>query len=220
MKLCVRNLALRYGDNIIFEDLSFDLNAGELLGIRGGNGAGKSSLCLCLAGLIGYDNQATTSGTISYDKRLISELTAAERCAAVGMIFQNPDNQLFAPLVLEEVAFAPENLAIPLDKMIGIVDDTLKSCEIEHLKHARTNALSGGEKQLVAIAAVLAMKPAVLIADEITARIDMERKAIVRQLLVDYATAGGSVVFVSHSEGDMSIATKILNMERGKNYAH
>jgi energy-coupling factor transporter ATP-binding protein EcfA2 len=220
MKLSVRNLTLSYSTDTIFENLSFDLNEGEILGIRGGNGSGKSSLCLCLAGLIDYENQGETSGMIRYGGRLISELTAAERCRAVGIIFQNPDNHLFAPLVSEELAFAPENLAVPHKEIHRLVDEALSLCRIKHLKTARTNALSGGEKQLVAIASVLTMKPRVLIADEITARIDAEKVNVIRKILTDYAASGGSVIFVSHSEKDLSIATKILSMERGKNYAY
>ncbi len=220
MKLSVRNISLKYGNDTIFENLSFDLKEGELLGIKGGNGSGKSSLCLCLAGLIDYDNQANASGKIRYDGRLLSELTAAERCKYVGIIFQNPENQLFSPLVQEELAFAPENLAVSREEMRRRLDDALSLCGIEHLKSSRTGTLSGGEKQLIAIASVLTMKPSLLIADEITARIDITRKATVRKILADYCASGGSVIFVSHTEKDLSIATKTLSMERGKNYAH
>lgn len=100
-----------------------------------------------------------------------------------------------------------------------LVDNALKLCNIEYLRNAKTTALSGGEKQLVAIAAVLTMQPKILIADEITSNIDMERKETVRGILTDYAKNGGSVIMVSHIEKDMAIANRIITMERGKDYA-
>lgn len=220
MKLVAENLGLIYDKSLIFKNLSLSLSEGEILAVKGGNGSGKSSLCLCLGGLMDKSvENVKYRGKITYDGKILDEMSVAERCAAVGMIFQNPDNQLFSPIVLDELAFAPENLAVPREEIQKRVDDALNLCQITHLKNARTNMLSGGEKQLVAIAAVLTMQPKILIADEITSRIDMDRKELVRKILLDFASRGGGVVMVSHNDKDLEIATRIITLTRGKNYA-
>ncbi|HQC55005.1 MAG TPA: ABC transporter ATP-binding protein [Clostridia bacterium] len=219
MNLKVNKLGLKYGKTVIFNNLSFELNEGEILGFKGHNGSGKSSLCLCLAGLFEEEfARDNIRGEILYNGVNLNDMTIADRCNAFGLIFQNPDNQLFSPLVIEELAFAPENLNIERKEMEKRINDALKICKIEHLKHAKTNALSGGEKQLVAIASILTMQPKVLIADEITSRIDKEKIDDIRQILVDFAQNGGSVVMISHNENDLKIANRIITLERGKNY--
>lgn len=221
MRLSVENLSLRFGKNIVFRNLSFSLAEGEILALSGGNGSGKSSLCLSLCGLLDADTAGVSlSGSVLYDGKNLSDMTIAERCRAVGMIFQNPDNQLFSPLVIEELAFAPENLAVPRDEILERIEKALALCGIQHLKNAKTNALSGGEKQLVAIAAVLTMQPEILIADEITARVDADHREMVRNILIDFAKSGGSVITVSHNPTDLNIAGRIIKTERGKDYAN
>lgn len=220
MILSVENLGLKLGNTLIFKHLSFELAKGEILAVKGGNGSGKSSLCLCMGGLLELDSSDVKfRGRVLYDGKDILDMSVAERAHAVGLIFQNPDNQLFSPLVIEELAFAPENLGLPRDVIKKRLDNALAVCGIEHLKNAYTNSLSGGEKQLVAIAAVLTMQPEVLIADEITARIDTDRKDTVRKILKDFAANGGIVVMISHNERDLDIATRVITLERGKDYA-
>lgn len=218
MNLAAEKLCLNYGDTTIFRNLSLSLGKGEILALKGANGSGKSSLCLCLGGLIGAERGIEFRGGIFYDKKPLQTMTIGQRCRAVGMIFQNPDNQLFSPLVIEELAFAPENLALPRAEIIARIDEALTLCGIEHLRKARTNSLSGGEKQLVAIASVLTMKPAILIADEITSRIDREKKETVRKILLSFAAQGGGVILVSHNPQDLAIATKTIELEKGKDY--
>lgn len=221
MIISVENLGLKFGDNLIFKHLSFELAKGEILAVKGGNGSGKSSLCLCLGGLLEPDPpDVKFRGQVLYDGKNVLDMSVADRARAVGLIFQNPDNQLFSPLVIEELAFAPENLAVPREEIKKRVDNALAVCGIEHLKNASTSTLSGGEKQLVAIASVLTMQPEVLIADEITSRIDTDRKDTVRKILKDFAASGGIVVIVSHNERDLDIASRFITLERGKNYAN
>jgi energy-coupling factor transport system ATP-binding protein len=221
LKLTVAGIGLAYGNTLIFKNLSFALNEGEILAIRGSNGSGKSSLCLCLAGLLDADGENVKfRGDIFYDDKNLNDMTLAQKCGAVGIVFQNPDTQLFSPLVIEELAFAPENLALPREEIKSRVDDALKKCGIEHLKNCKTNSLSGGEKQLAAIASVLTMRPKILIADEITSRVDADKKHAVRKILTDFAASGGSVITVAHSEKDIAIASRVIDLERGKDYAN
>lgn len=219
MSLTASRLSLSYNDIPIFRNLSLDLSGGEILAIKGDNGSGKTSLCLMLCGLIDSQKQGVfCSGSVYYDGKPLDSLSISQRCAAVGIIFQDPDSQLFSPLVIEEAAFAPENLALPRHEIIRRVDEALLQCGISHLKNARTNELSGGEKQLVAIASVLAMQPKILIADEITSRIDMQKKDAVRSILKDFAAKGGSVIMVSHNPSDIAVAHRVIQLKRGKDY--
>lgn len=221
MKLEARNLALSYSGAAIFKNLSFEVSCGEIVAIAGPNGSGKSSLALCLSGLLDRDAENVEfGGRIFYGGKNVFGMTVAERCAAVGAVFQNPDNQLFSPLVAEELAFAPENLCLPREEIARRVDGALEACGITSLKNARTADLSGGEKQLVAVAAVLTMKPLFLIADEITARADAEKKKVLREILVGHARNGGGVIMVSHSDEDLSIADRVIVMERGRDYGN
>ncbi len=221
MILTVDHIGLAYGNSLIFKNLSFNLNEGEILAVRGGNGSGKSSLCLCLSGLVDADgDRVKFRGNIFYDDKNLRDMSIAEKCRAVGVVFQNPDSQLFSPLVIEELAFAPENLALPREEIKLRVADAVKKCGIDNIINQKTNSLSGGEKQLVAIASVLTMRSKILITDEITSRIDIDRKETIRKIITDFAADGGSVIMVSHNEKDLKIAHRVLTLERGKDYAN
>jgi energy-coupling factor transport system ATP-binding protein len=208
--LIVKDLTLKYGEKTIFENLSFKLEKGQILAIKGKNGSGKTSLCLIVAGLLKNEENTQISGDVFYDGKNVYGLTVFEKCIEVGLVFQNPDNQIFSPLVIEEIVFAPENLAIVREEMERRLENTLRLCGIEHLKSKKTSELSGGEKQLLALAGVLSMQPKLLIVDEITSRIDFENKEKVRRVLSDYAKMGNSVIMVTHSEKDLVLADKLL----------
>lgn len=221
MILEIKNLSLKYDNNLIFKNISLTCNDGDILAIRGNNGSGKTSLCLSICNLINLDAENVKfKGEILIDGKEISEMTLLEKTENFGIIFQNPDNQLFSPLVIEELAFAPENMGLSREEIKSRIDDAIKLCNINHLISSKTNSLSGGEKQLVAIASVLTQKPKVLIADEITSRIDLDKKDLVRNILINHAKNGGIVIMVSHSKKDLDLATKTIELIRGKDYAN
>lgn len=206
----VKNLSLSYAERKVIKNLSFVLDKNEVIGLYGKNGSGKSSLCLAIGNL---NNQAVIEGEILIDGKSIFDMTIAEKCSAVGMIFQEPDTQLFSPTVEDELAFAPENLCIERNEIEQRIDQALKLCGIEKLKYRNTNSLSGGEKQLVAIASVLTMSPKILIADEITAKVDNKNRLIIKDILRKFANNGASVLFVSHNKEDLLIADRRIELE-------
>lgn len=214
MILKVENLSISYGNNIVVDNLSFDILEGELLLVCGKNGAGKSSICLAIAGLI--SEEATVTGKIVVDGKEFCTLTRAEKSQLLGIIFQNPETQLFSPTVEDELSFAPENLCLDREEIEKRICYALELCDISHLRKRETNSLSGGEKQLVAIASVLTMKPKILLADEITSRIDCEGRIKIRACLKNYAQEGKSVLFISHNKDDKEICNRILTLDKGK----
>lgn len=219
MKLRAKNLSLSYGGLVVFKNLSLKLNEGEILAVQGDNGSGKTSLCHALSGTLTSKEDMVFGGEIFFDEKEINTLSIKEKCQSVGIVFQNPDNHIFSPLVTEELVFALENLGIKREEMELKLDIVLKGCGIEYLKDAKTLLLSSGEKQLVALASVLIMEPQILILDEITSRMDSNYKEKVRNILVDYAKSGKSVILVSHTKADIAIADKLLIMERGRDYS-
>ncbi|MDD4315783.1 MAG: ABC transporter ATP-binding protein [Clostridia bacterium] len=196
-----QNLCVGFGEKKLFRKLNFSIEKNTIMGIKGKNGAGKTTLCLALAGI---ETQAEISGSILYGGKAVRLLSIAERARSVGIIFQSPDSRLFSPVVEDEIAFAPENLCLARGDINSRIEFALELCGISHLRHSRTNTLSGGEKQLVAIASVLSMKPELIIADEIFASLDSGGRIRIFRALQDYA-AMGSVLMVSHSKEELSL---------------
>ncbi|HHT83720.1 MAG: energy-coupling factor ABC transporter ATP-binding protein [Christensenellales bacterium] len=207
--LSVKNLRISYGGRKIIENLSFDLGEGEILGVYGGNGSGKTSLCLAVGDI---QNNADVKGEIILYGKPIKDYDTAAKRSLIGMVFQDPDNHFVSDLALDELAFACENLCFSREEIKKRIDEALKLCSIEHLKHRRIKTLSGGEKQLLALASALTVKPKLLIADEINANIDREGKIKIRQKLKEFAENGGSALLVTHDKEDLKLCHGILEL--------
>lgn len=213
MLLSAENVHASYGEKAVLDGVSLSFEKGEIVGVKGGNGSGKSTLCRLLAGL--PPEGLSFSGKIEVNGEDVFSISVARRSAQIGIVFQNPENQLFSPSVESELAFAPENLCVPRAEIAKRIDYALKILQIEHLRDRQTNSLSGGEKQLTAIASVLTMQPEIIIADEITARIDESGREKIRCFLKAFAAAGGLVITVSHIESDLAQCTRIIDFDRG-----
>ena len=156
-------------------DVSFRIHHGEAVAIIGANGAGKSTLLLHLNGYLN-----ATSGTIRIGDHQLSKETLAEIRRTVGMVFQDPDDQLFMPTVFDDVAFGPLNQGLPAEQVARRVTDALERVEALELRDKPPYHLSGGEKKRVAIATVLSMLPEILVLDEPTNGLDPRAR---RQLI-------------------------------------
>lgn len=170
------NLRHLYPDGTLaIQDVSFRITHGESVAIIGANGAGKSTLLQHFNGCL-----EATSGQIRIGDMPLSKGTLPDIRRTVGMIFQNPDDQLFMPTVYEDVAFGPLNLGLPADEVEKRVAESLELVGAEHLRNKPPYHLSGGEKKRVAIATVLSMSPDILVMDEPTSGLDLYAR---RQLI-------------------------------------
>ena len=175
----VEHLKLVYPDGTCaVDDLSLTLADGESVALVGANGAGKTSLLLSLVGVLGL-----AGGSIRVDEVTLGKKTLDEIRRRVGLVFQNPDDQLFMPVIREDVAFGPRNFGHSPEETEKIVADTLETLGISHLGDKSPTKMSGGEKRMAAIATVLAMDPRVMLFDEPTAFLDPRaRRKLIRLL--------------------------------------
>lgn len=195
------------------DNISIDINKGDFVAILGHNGSGKSTLAKLLNAQI-----FPTSGDIwiddinSKDEDKIWDLR--EKCS---MVFQNPDNQMVATTVEEEVAFGPENLAIPNPELRERVEDALELVGMSDYKHRNPSNLSGGQKQRVSIAGVIAMLSDYIIFDEPTAMLDPKGRKDVIKLVKDLNKKyGKTIIYITHYMEEAVLADKIAVLDRGK----
>ena len=165
--LNIINWTIRYPDGTVaVKDLNLSADQGEHLALVGANGAGKSSLILSIVGIL------PGTGKIEVDGTVLSKGSVQEIRTKAGIVFQNPDDQLFLPTVYDNIAFGPRNQGLDEESVRYRVQDRLKMLNIEHLREKSAMKLSGGEKRLTALATVLAMKPSLILLDEPTAFLD------------------------------------------------
>lgn len=192
-------------------DINLTIEQGEFVAIIGTNGSGKSTLAKHLNALI-----LPTGG-----KCLIAGMDTADAAKVwdirqqVGMVFQNPDNQIVAAIVEEDVAFGPENLGIPPAEIVRRVTEALTLVNMEEYRHHGPHLLSGGQKQRVAIAGVLAMRPKCLVLDEPTAMLDPRGRKEVLDTVCHLNKEGITVVYITHFMEEAVAAHRVVVMEQG-----
>ena len=214
----VRDLTVHYGPVRALEDVSLDVKAGECVLVSGPSGCGKSTLARVLAGLIPHALPARMEGEVrvaGLDTRQHSLPALAQR---VGIVFQNPGAQLFHLRVEDEVAFGPRNLGLDEEAVRARVEWALGATGLGALRDRKPAELSGGQKQCLAIAAVLAMQPQVLILDEPTASLDVPSTQRVMSTLASLRDKQGmTIVLVEHRLAEAAhLADRLLLMEEGR----
>ncbi len=195
------------------KNLSLNIERGSFTVILGHNGSGKSTLAKMINGL-----NKPTSGDILVDGiNTKAEETEIEVKRRVGMVFQNPDNQLIASVVEEDVAFGPENLGLPSEEIRKRVDNALKAVGMESYATGTPHRLSGGQKQRIAIAGIIAMEPECLVLDEPTAMLDPKGRAeIIATLEKLNREKGITVVLITHYMEEAENAHRVLVMNDGE----
>ena len=165
--LTINNVTVEYPDGTkAINNLSLNVKSGEKLALIGANGAGKSTLMLAIEGIL------DSTGEIKIDDLVVDSKNIVKVRQQVGMLFQNPDDQLFMANIYDDIAFGPRNAGLDEESVKYRVEDRLNLLNIEHLKDKTALKLSGGEKRMAALATVLAMKPSVMLLDEPTAFLD------------------------------------------------
>ena len=197
----------------VLNDLNFSIQQGEFIAIVGHNGSGKSTLAKLFNAIF-----LPTSGTIFVDgidtlnKELIFEIRKQ-----VGVVFQNPDNQIVATLVEEDVAFAPENLCVSQEKIGKIVDRALEMVDMKKFKKSAVHTLSGGQKQRVAIAGILAMNPKCIVFDESTSMLDpVGRKEVLDVMKKLNRENKTTIINITHHMEEVVFANRVIVMKDGE----
>jgi len=214
----IENLTYEYKndediDVAAVDDVSLEVYEGEFLVVLGHNGSGKSTLAKQINALtLPTKGNIWVKGMNTKEEKYLWNIRKI-----AGMVFQNPDNQLVATIVEEDVAFGPENLGIESSKIRSIVNNSLKTVEMqEYMTHA-PHMLSGGQKQRVAIAGVLAIDPEIIILDEPTAMLDpMGRKEVIDTILKLNKEQNKTIVHITHYMDEAVNADRIVIMEKGK----
>ncbi len=203
--LVVENLSFRYRDRrgAAIQDISFTANQGEILLIAGASGCGKTTLIRCVNGLIPRSYKGEINGRILIMGEETARLKLSEISQRVGTVLQDPERQILGTRVLNEVAFGLENLNVRREEIIERADEALRFLKIPHLRDRETFQLSGGEKQKVALAGVLAMRPSILLLDEPLASLDPASAQDTLDTVRYLADQGMTVLMVEHRVEDV-----------------
>ncbi len=216
--ISLRHLSVQYGTVSALADISLDIPERECVLITGPSGCGKSTFGLALCGLIPRSIPATMQGQIEIDGMDPSAHSTPEIAQRVGIVFQRPATQLFHLRVDQEVAFGARNLGLTEDEVRFRTEWALEATGTQKLRHCRPDEISGGQKQCVAIACVLAMRPRVLILDEPTSSLDVSNSRLVMETLKNLRMQHNlTIVLIEHRLAEaVKIASKVLVMDQGQ----
>jgi energy-coupling factor transport system ATP-binding protein len=218
--LLINKLSFRYQrrEELALRDISFQVNPGEILLIAGASGCGKTTLMRCINGLIPHTYHGELAGDIQVFGKSVSTMSMPELSQLVGTILQDPERQIVGSYVLNEVAFGLENLGLPREEILQRADETLDFLGISHLKDRETFLTSGGEKQKVALAGVLSMRPRLLLLDEPLASLDPMSSHEALHFFRWLANTGISILIVEHRVEDVLAIhpDNVLYLENGE----
>ena len=214
-----KNLVFKYStgeegiEKLAIDELNLEVSKGEFLVILGHNGSGKSTVAKHMNALLTpTEGTVIVNGLDTGDENNIWDIRST-----AGMVFQNPDNQLVATIVEEDVAFGPENLGIPPQEIRQRVDDALDKVGMSEYKRHAPHLLSGGQKQRIAIAGILAMQPKCIIFDEPTAMLDPSgRKEVINNIKELNKKHGITVILITHYMDEAAEADRVVVMDKGK----
>ena len=208
----VENVSFSYDENTVLNNISLSVKEGEFVALLGHNGCGKSTMAKLFNVLL-----TPNSGTVTIDGiKAESDDDIYDIRSRVGLVLQNPDNQLVATIVEEDVAFGPENLGIPPKEIRKRVDDALKAVDMyEYRKHA-PHKLSGGQKQRVAIAGIIAMEPKCIVLDEPTAMLDPKGRQEVMDTIKRLNKEHNiTIVLITHYMDEAVQSDRVIVMDKG-----
>ena len=198
---------------VVLDGVDLEIAEGSFVAVLGHNGSGKSTLAKHMnAILLPTGGKVYVSGIDTADEEALLDIRRT-----VGMVFQNPDNQIVANVVEEDVAFAPENLGVPSEEIRRRVDEALRQVGMYEYREHAPHLLSGGQRQRVAIAGVIAMRPRCIVLDEPTAMLDpIGRSEVMKTIRALNRTSGVTVVLITHHMDEAAMADRLVVMAKGK----
>ena len=212
--LDVNMMSVQYdrSDNIFaLEDVSFSVQKGERVALIGANGAGKSTLLLAMIGILPMASGQLTLEGVKLEKKSLGMLRRQ-----IGVIFQNPDDQIFMPSVYEDIAFGPRNNGVSEKTIDADMDKLLNELGVSHLKERLSHKLSGGEKRLVALANVLIMKPELILMDEPSSFLDPRSR---RRLIQILETLSKTMIIATHDlDMALDVCDRVILLKEGRIY--
>lgn len=219
--IIIEHLKYKYPgtDKLALNDISMTIEPGEFVGIIGRNESGKSSLCQAIAGLIPNFYKGAYGGKVLIGDIEAKSVTVDELCETVGIVFQNPFNQVTGAkaTVYEEIAFGLENMGIPKEEMILRIDDAMELLDITKYRDRYPFDLSGGQMQRMAIAGIIAMKPQVIILDEPTSQLDPQGREEVFLAVRKLSKQGITIILVEHNmEKIAQYSDRVALLDDGK----
>ncbi|MBR5900299.1 MAG: energy-coupling factor transporter ATPase [Clostridia bacterium] len=209
----LKNVCFSYDkQSPVIKDVSFEVQKGEYVAVIGHNGSGKSTIARLINALLKPESGSiTVDGFSACDKKSVFEIRKR-----VGVVFQNPDNQMVASIVEDDVAFGPENLGVPRDEIAKRIDFALDAVGMQDFRKSAPERLSGGQKQRIAIAGVLALAPKIIILDESTAMLDPAgRKDVLRVVKKLNKEQGVTVIAITHYMEEVISADRVIVINDG-----
>ncbi|MDR1802355.1 MAG: energy-coupling factor ABC transporter ATP-binding protein [Treponema sp.] len=194
----------------MLSDFSLVVEPGECLTILGESGCGKSTLLHCVCALIPRSIPAEMTGVIRLFGRPVGEYPRHELAQNIGIVFQNPETQLFCDTVEDELAFGMENICLSREEMGTRIEESLSLTGLEKYRLTSPKNLSGGQKQLVVLAAVLALRPAILLLDEVFSQLDETGRSRLMAHIAALRDSGRTIVLVDHNPENLSIGTSSI----------
>ena len=211
------HVTLRYGDSLALDDVTLEVCRGERVCVLGANGSGKSTLASVICGLLAPDEGDVELAGHAVCTGGVPDLAAyRDARRQLGLVFQNPDDQIVTSVVADDVAFGPENLGVPRAQIATRVARELRRVAMEKYAHADPSRLSGGQRQRVCIAGALAMEPAVLVLDEPSSLLDVRGRAAIMRVMGRLAAAGATLVHVTHFMDEALAADRVIVMQHGR----
>ena len=210
------HVTLRYGNSVALDDVTLEVCRGERVCVLGANGSGKSTLASVICGLLAPDEGDVELAGHAVCTGGVPDLAAyRDARRQLGLVFQNPDDQIVTSVVADDVAFGPENLGVPRAQIAARVARELRRVAMEKYAHADPSRLSGGQRQRVCIAGALAMEPAVLVLDEPSSLLDVRGRAAIMRVMGRLAAAGATLVHVTHFMDEALAADRVVVMQHG-----
>ncbi len=214
----IKNLHFRYPESTksILNGIELRINKGEVLAIVGLSGCGKSTLCYCICGIIPHVFDGEMQGEVLIFGSSTKDMKLPAISTNVGIVFQDPDTQLFSPTAEDEIAFGPENLCVERNEIGERISQNLELVAMEKNRDANPENISGGEKQLIALASTLSLNPQIIIFDEAMSQIDDAGKLKIKKAIRDLKAAGKTIIMIEHDLANLDVTDRVLLLNNGE----